>query len=160
MKNASGGRRLAIAGAVAAAVAVGLVGTTAGVASASAAPTGSTEFTKEVFRETIKPWGSVSIPPASCGEGAWLVKDNLAPGRIVPSGVEINEPGGFGIGVNISFPQTRFWSEGLNVMAGNHGFTSPATATNWSPFLDQELLVKLHCTTDRSKALTWGVLLP
>jgi hypothetical protein len=45
-------------------------------------------------------------------------------------------------------------------MAGNHGFTSPATATNWSPFLDQELVVKLHCTTDRSKAMTWGVLLP
>ncbi|HEU4998935.1 MAG TPA: hypothetical protein VFT68_08320 [Lapillicoccus sp.] len=153
-------RRAARAVILASLVTVGIVGGVAAAATASDGTAGTTEFTKVVFRETIGPWKSVNLPPASCGDDAWLVKAPLAPGRIVPNGVEITEPGGFGIGVNISFPQTRFWGEGLNVMAGNHGYTSPATATNWSPFLDQELTVTLHCTTDRSKADTWGVLLP
>jgi hypothetical protein len=159
MKKATRGRS-ARAATVASLVAVGIVGGVAGAATASDGVAGTTEFTKVVFTETIGPWKSVSLPPASCGDGAWLVKQPLAPGRIVPNGVEITEPGGLGIGVNISFPQTRFWEEGLNVMAGNHGYTSPATATNWNPLVDQELTVTLHCTTDRSKADTWGVLLP
>jgi hypothetical protein len=160
MKKSSSRRRTVRTAIVASAVALGVVGGAAGAATAADASAGSTEFTKVVYRETLAPWQSVSIPPASCGDGAWLVKEPLAPGRIVPNGVEITEPGGFGIGVNISFPQTRFRGEGLNAMAGNHGYTSPATATNWSPFLHQQLTVTLHCTTDRSKADTWGVLLP
>jgi hypothetical protein len=158
--NKSTRRRSARATVVASLVASGIVGGVAGAATASDGTAGTTEFTKVVYRETLAPWQSVSLPPASCGDGAWLVREALAPGRIVPNGVEITEPGGLGIGVNISFAQTRFWGEGINAMAGNHGYTSPATATNWSPFLHQQLTVTLHCTTDRSKAYTWGVLLP
>ena len=158
--NKSTRRRSARAAIVASLVAVGIVGGVAGVATASDGTTGSTEFTKVVFKESIGPWKSVNLPPASCGDHAWLVRGLLAPGRIVPDGVEITEPGGLGIGVNISFTQKRVWSEGLNVIAGAYGYDSPATATNWSPLLTQELTVTLHCTTDRSKAYTWGVLLP
>lgn len=139
-------RRWVVLAAVIASATVGIVGSSA----TSAAASGSTEYTVDAFRETIKGWDSVSIPSASCGDG-WLTREDLAPGRIVPRGVEIIEPGL--VGVSIPWNQTRYWEEGPTLMSGVHGIDGlSATATNWDPLQPRELVVRLHCTTDRTKA--------
>jgi hypothetical protein len=49
-----------------------------------------------MFRETIKPWDSITVPSMACPTG-WLVDKDLAPGRYVPKGVEVVEPGLVGV---------------------------------------------------------------
>jgi hypothetical protein len=139
-------RRWMVLAAVITSATVGIVGSSA----TSAAASGATEYTVEAFRETIQGWDSVSIPSASCGDG-WLTREDLAPGRIVPRGVEVIEPGL--VGVSIPWNQTRYWEEGPTLMSGVHGIDGlSATATNWDPLQPRELVVRLHCTTDRTKA--------
>ena len=70
---------LALAAASTAAVVIGL-----GVTAASAT-TSSDTVTVEAFRETVKPWDSISIPSLSCPTG-WLVDENLSPSRYAPMG--------------------------------------------------------------------------
>ena len=120
-------RRWVVLAAVIASAAVGIVGASA----TSAAASGSTEYTVEAFRETIRGWGSVSIPSASCGDG-WPTREDLAPGRIVPRGGEIIEPGWSAS--RSPWNQTRYWEEGPTLMSGVHGIDGfSASATNWDP---------------------------
>jgi hypothetical protein len=142
------GRRLAVAGLIGAATVAGVV-LSADIASAGpSASTANGSQTYEKFRETIKPWDSITIPTMVCHQG-WLVDQDYSPGRIVPRGVEITGDSG-SIGTTIS--HTKFGSGGLRANYGTDAMKGNSTATNWDPFSSHELVVKLHCTTDPSQA--------
>lgn len=69
-----------------------------GVTTASAAATTSTAsdtVTVEAFRETVKPWDSITIPSLSCPDGSWLTDEDVSPGRGVPRGVEVTGDSGW-----------------------------------------------------------------
>ena len=122
-----------------------------GVTSASASTTSSDTVT-EVFRETIKPWDSITVPSMACPTG-WLVDKDLAPGRYVPKGVEVVEPGL--VGVTITATDFEYGHDGdktVNPITGTMSSRGISTATNWDPFGSRELVIKFHCTTDIAKA--------
>ena len=159
MKKKSRGHRLAIAGFLAAAVATGVVvagatGAVAAPASAANVTPQSTETTVRAFTVTLPPWHSVKIPKASCPAGLNLVNRDLSPGRIVPRGVEVIEPGGIGVHIN----QASFWSyyEGDSEFRVYNGLSGKdiTEATNWDPFTTHELKIDLHCTTDLAASST------
>jgi hypothetical protein len=158
MMTKSSGRRAALAGLVAAAAATGILvaGATAAAAAPSAAPAPSadnvqpqsTETTLRAFTVTLPPWHSVKIPKAACPAGMNLVDRDLSPGRIVPRGVEVKEPGA--IGVTIS--QASYWSYyderfEYRVYTGLSG-SDIREATNWDPFASHDLTIDLHCTSN------------
>jgi hypothetical protein len=150
-RRMSTGRRLAVAGLIGATTMAGVV---LGADIASAGPTASTAdgsqtYTIEKFRETIKPWDSITIPTMICNSG-WLVDQDYSPGRLVPRGVEITGDSGL-IGTTIS--HTKFGSDGgIRANYGTDALKGNSTATNWDPFSSHELVVNLHCTTDPSQA--------
>ena len=126
-----------------------------GATTASAAGTAGETFTVEAFRESVKPWDSIKIPSLSCPRG-YLYDENLSPGRIVPKGVQVLEPGG--IGVTISevkgLTTTDWWNRTYHVTSGTDADRGPSSATNWDPFTSHELVINLTCTTDLTKAAT------
>lgn len=136
-------RTVAIAAAVTGAV-VGL-----GVGTASAHDGSITK--REVFRQTIKPWETVQIPKLSCPPGSYLENRHLAPGRIVPKGLEVIEPGAIGVTINEVTKEDVFWGGTLYSM---HVGTDPdrlysvSSATNWDLFSSHELVINLSCTTE------------
>ena len=128
-----------------------------GLGAATAAASGSTSsdsYTVEAFRETIKPWDSITIPSLTCPTG-YLENVNLSPGRIVPNGVEVTGDSG-PIGTTIahvkSIGVTNYWNQIYHPAIGTQG--TPSSATNWDPFSSHELVVNLRCTTDLNTALT------
>lgn len=127
------------------------------VAAQEARASGQTEYSFEAFRETLAGFASIHVPGMTCPSGAWLQNVDLSPGRVVPRGVQVIEPGGVGVtiphasrdrhsGEKSTFG-TTFKLEGTD-RAGN------ASATNWDPFSSRELVINLHCTTDPGKAAT------
>jgi hypothetical protein len=146
------GRRLAVAGLIGAATVAGVVlgADIASAGSSASTADGSQTYTVEKFRETIKPWDSITIPTMVCHSG-WLVDQDYSPGRIVPRGVEITGDSGW-IGTTIS--HTKFGSDysGIRANYGTDALKGNSTATNWDPFSSHELVVNLHCTTDPSQA--------
>jgi len=104
---------------------------------AAAAATGS-DYSFVAFRETIKPWDSISIPSVAC-QGNYLQNKHFSPGRLVPNGVEVVEPGGIGVTI------TKATATGIDSVNGQ------SSATNWG-FTNQELAIVLHCTKDPAKA--------
>lgn len=117
---------------------------------------GLTEYSFEAFRSTLSGFQSIGIPGMTCPSG-WLQNAALSPGRIVPLGVQVIEPGGIGVTIpkasrdSNSGEQTTLGTtyklEGTD-RAGN------GTATNWDPISSRELVINLHCTTDPGKAAT------
>ncbi|WP_031155533.1 hypothetical protein [Streptomyces xanthophaeus] len=69
----------------------------------------------------------------------------LGGGRIVPRGVQVNEPGGVGV----TIPEANWENTSTGVYATG---TRQGSATNWDPITAHELTVTLHCTTDQTKA--------
>ena len=136
-------RTVAIAAAVTGAV-VGL-----GVGTASAHDGSITK--REVFRQTIKPWETVQITELSCPPGSYLENRHLAPGRIVPKGLEVIEPGAIGVTIN-EVTKTDVFYEGT--VYNMHTGTDPdrlysiSSATNWDPFNPQQLVINLSCTNE------------
>ena len=143
-----------------AAVALATAGTAAliagvGVTTASATTTSSDTVTIESFRETIKPWDSISIPSMSCPSGSWLIDQHLSPGRGVPRGVEVTGDSGW-IGTTISAMDHEYVTvEGVGgtklqyrPITGTTNERGVSTATNWDAFSSHELVINLHCTTD------------
>jgi hypothetical protein len=104
---------------------------------AAAAATG-TEYSFVAFRETIKPWDSINIPSVAC-QFNYLQDKHFSPGRLVPKGVQVVEPGGIGVTI------TKGTSSGIDSARGQ------SSATNWA-FTNQELVIVLHCTKDPAKA--------
>lgn len=157
MKNKSRRHRFALAGLLAATAATGIVvvgATGAAAASADHVQPLSTETTVRAFTVTLPPWHSVKIPQASCPAGMNLVDRDLSPGRIVPRGVEVIEPGGIGVHINQasfwSYYEDRFEYRVYNGLSGK----DITEATNWDPFTTHELKIDLHCTTDLSASST------
>jgi hypothetical protein len=123
-----------------------------GVTTASAAST-STETVTEALRETIKPWDSITVPSMACPSGSWLLNKDLSPGRYVPLGVEVVEPGLIGVTITGTDYQHAYGgNKSSNPITGTLSHVGISTATNWDPFGSRELVVKLHCTTDITKA--------
>ena len=141
--------KIALAAAAAAAVVTGV-----GVSAATAASTTSADtYSFEAFRETINPWDSISIPALSCPTGYF--KDvELSPGRIVPKGVEVLEPNAIGVTIAAvkSVPVTDWWNTQHHPVTATDPDSGFSTATNWDPISSHELIIRLHCTTDLSKA--------
>ncbi|HEU5000256.1 MAG TPA: hypothetical protein VFT68_15040 [Lapillicoccus sp.] len=154
MKNTSRGRRTVLAALVATAAAAGVAVAAAPGAAASGDTPQWTETTVEAFRVTLPPWHSVKIPKASCPVGMNLVDRDYSPGRIVPKGVEVKEPGGIGVTIN----QASYWTYyeggfGYRVYNGLSG-SDIREATNWDPFSSHELVIDLHCTTNLENSST------
>ena len=154
MKKNNRGRRVVLAALVATAAAAGMAVAAAPGAAASSETPQWTETTVEAFRVTLPPWHSVKIPKASCPAGMNLVDRDYSPGRIVPRGVEVKEPGG--IGVTIS--QASYWTyyeggSGYRVYTGLSG-SDIREATNWDPFTSHDLVIDLHCTTNLENSST------
>jgi hypothetical protein len=136
---------LATAGAAAAIAGIG-------VTPASAATTSGATTVTETFRETIKPFDSITVPSMSCPTG-WLVNKELSPGRYVPLGVEVIEPGLIGVTITgTDYDHGYGGNKKSNPMKGTLSHIGVSTATNWDPFGSRELVIKLHCTTDVTKA--------
>jgi hypothetical protein len=109
--------------------------------------------TYEVFREAVKPWDSIRIPSRSCPAG-YLHNQNYSPGRIVPAGVEVVEPGG--VGVTITKSTGPVWVEKDRLVQPITGFDadhSYSGASNWDPFSSHEVVIKLHCTLNTDHAV-------
>ena len=122
-----------------------------GVSTASAASTSSDTVT-EAFRETIKPWDSVAVPSMACPAG-WLVNKDLSTGRYVPLGVEVVEPGLIGVTITgRDYDHAYGGDKNSNPIKGTLSTGSFSSATNWDPLGSRELVIKLHCTTDITKA--------
>ena len=149
-------RRIVIAGLVATAASAGIIAVGAGSASATDAvpQPAPTDQTVEVFRATIKPLDSITIPSTSCGENYLLENKDVSPGRIVPRGVEITGDSAW-IGTTITHSAYRSHNpKGTEVWLhnGTDASKGASTATNWDPFASHELVVNLHCTLDWGKA--------
>lgn len=151
MKN-SRTRRLVIGGVTAVALAGGAAVASATGAAAEHVQPQNTDTIVRAFTVTLPPWHSVKIPAASCPAGMNLVDQDYSPSRIVPRGVQVNEPGGIGVHIN----QGSFWTyfeDGYeyNVFTGLSG-KDITEATNWDPTSSRTLTIDLHCTTDLSKS--------
>jgi hypothetical protein len=148
--------KVVLATVTAAAAVVGL-----GVTTASASGASSDTVVVPRFHESVKPWDSITIPAMSCPEGSYLVDQHLSPGRLVPQGVEVTElrnglePAG---AVGVTIRDAR--AVAVEVTPG--GYALPlvgtradrgfSTATNWDPAASHTIVIRLHCTTDLSKA--------
>jgi len=126
-----------------------------GVTTASASTTSSDTTTIEAFRESIKPWDSITIPSLSCPGGSWLKDENLSPGRGVPHGVEVTGESGW-IGTTISANEREYVKDAYDVVyrpiTGTTSSRGVSTATNWDMFASHELVIKIHCTTNLYEA--------
>ena len=152
--------KVVLATVTAAAAVVGL-GVTAVSASSAASDATSDTVVVPRFYESIKPWDSITIPALSCPEGSYLVDEHLSPGRLVPKGVEVTElrngiePAG-AVGVTIRDARAvavevkpGAYALPLVGTRADRGFSS---ATNWDPGASHTIVIRLHCTTDLSKA--------
>jgi hypothetical protein len=138
---------------VASSAAALIVGVGLSAASASTTSTASSDTTViEGFRETIKPWDSITVSSMSCPSGSWLLNKDLSPGRYVPLGVEVVEPGLIGVTITGRAYDEANGNANSAPITGTRIDGAISTATNWDPFGSRELVVKLHCTTDLSKA--------
>jgi len=154
MKKMPRGRRAVLAGLLVTAAAAGVAVAAAPGAAAHSDPPQWTETTVEAYRVTLPPWNSTKIPKASCPTGMNLVDRDYSPGRIVPRGVEVTEPGFIGVHIN----QASFWSYydenwEHRVYTGLSG-SDIREATNWDPFASHELVITLHCTTNLENSST------
>jgi len=134
------------------AAAAALSGVGAGLAAAdSPAPSSTTNYTVDGMRQYIRPLESITVPTMLCGSGGYLQDREYSPGRIVPPGVQVIEPGGVGVTItNPTYgsmdPTGSFWP-----LIGTDGKRGWYTVTNWD-LTGHEQLVKLHCTTDINQA--------
>jgi hypothetical protein len=111
--------------------------------------------TYEVLREVVKPWDSIRIPSASC-PGGYLHNHNYSPGRMVPAGVEVVEPGGVGVTIAKGAEKGPVWTENGRLVQPIDGWDADQAysgATNWDPFASHEVVIKVHCTWDTDHAV-------
>lgn len=133
---------LLVAGAAAA-----LAGIGGGIAAAEGQTTSSQEWVVDAFSERVKPFDSITIPSLSCG-GGYLKDVDYSPGRGVPRGVEVIEPGG--VGVTITHPKYGYMDPTGSwwPTTGTDQHRGWSYATNWDPFSGHDLSIKLHCTSN------------
>lgn len=136
------------------AIAAVVTGAVVGLGVGTAAAHDGSITKHEVFRATIKPWETVQIPQLSCPPGTYLENRHLAPGRIVPKGLEVSEPGSIGVTIN-EVTKTDVYYEGTTY--NMHTGTDPdrlysiSSATNWDPISSRDLVITLSCTNEVSE---------
>jgi hypothetical protein len=153
-KRSTSGRSLGVTGKIVLATAFAAAAVAGvGVTAASASVFGNESSTVEAFRETIKPWDSITISSLSCPSG-YLENTVYSSGRILPKGVEIVDGGAIGTTITDvkSTGVTDYWNRTYHPATGTDSSQGWSTATNWDPFASHELVIRLHCTTDLSKA--------
>ena len=134
--------RSAAAATIATAIAAGGLLVGAGSAQAS-----GTLTTVQGYRVTLGPLQSDVLPDMKCPAGSYLYNYNYSPGRLVPHGVQVVEPGGVGVsmgGATLAAVQPTGLPLGVQVYDGT---TGPASATNWD-LSSHELVINLVCTTN------------
>jgi hypothetical protein len=102
----------------------------------------------ERYRVTLSPWQSDGLPDMKCPAGTYLRNHDYSPGRRVPPGVQVLEPGGVGVsiyGITLAATQPTGLPLGVQVYDGTGG---TASASNWDPFSSHELVINLVCTTN------------
>jgi hypothetical protein len=138
-----------LAKAVAVVLAAGACATGMAVAATPAfASTASSDETVLVYRAELKGLQSVSLPDYQCpADHAWLKDANLAPGRIVPPGVSVDEPGSIGVTIQHAHNGTGNLAVGWN--------SDESSATNWD--VNSHLLsISATCTNDPDQAYSAG----
>jgi hypothetical protein len=132
--------------------AAAMTGIGAGLA-AAASPTASstTNYTVEGMRQYIRPLESITVPTMLCGSGGYLQDRDYSPGRIVPRGVQVIEPGGVGVTITNPTYGSMDPTGSFRPLIGTYGHSGWSSATNWA-FTGHELQINLHCTTDINQA--------
>ncbi|BBZ66541.1 hypothetical protein MINS_19700 [Mycolicibacterium insubricum] len=85
-------------------------------------------------------------------EAKYLTRGHLAPGRIVPDGIEVIEDGGIGVNMNSHYgarEEGRARSGATIIVEPING--GEGTATNWNTFGRKVKLIA-HCTSDKNKS--------
>ncbi len=118
----------------------------AGVAGADTPPAYSSNRVL-VADVTLHGWQGVTLNGWHCDSAhPWLVNTNYSPGRIVPAGVEVDEPGGVGVTLGGDYTSGE-----MNAVNGwSNGGDS---AMNWD-VVDRHLQIWAHCTNDPYLAYT------
>ena len=114
---------------------------------AGSAQASGTVTTVERYRVTLGPLQSDGLPDMKCPAGSYLHNYNYSPGRLVPPGVQVIEPGGVGVsmgGATLAAVQPTGLPLGVQVYDSTAG---PASATNWA-LTSHELVINLVCTTN------------
>ncbi|MGD9985156.1 hypothetical protein [Pseudonocardia sp.] len=130
---------LAVGGAM-----LGAAPASAATPAASAATGVPADETVQAYRAQLNGLQTVHLDDFQCpADHPWLEDANLSPGRIVPPGVDVDEPGS--IGVTIS-------SEKADASGLTTGFSGEgSSATNWDVHA-HVLAVSAVCTADRAQA--------
>ena len=132
------------------AAAAALSGVGAGLAAAdSPAPSSTTNYTVDGMRQYIRPLESITVPTMLCGSGGYLQDREYSPGRMVPQGGEVIEPGGVGVIIKAPTYGPVDPTGSFRPAIGTDERLS--SATNWDLTV-HELQIKLHCTTDINQA--------
>ena len=114
---------------------------------AGSAQASGTVTSVEGYRATLAPLQSVGLPDMKCPAGSYLYNVNYSPGRLVPHGVQVIEPGGVGVsmsGATVAAVQPTGLPIGVQVKDAT---TGPSSATNWD-LSSHELVINLVCTTN------------
>jgi len=82
----------------------------------------------------------------------YLTGERYSPGRIVPTGVQINEPGGIGVTItSIMHKRGTLKADGDGITVDYPiGILSGGSATNWVPLTTKSYSITLHCTANSS----------
>lgn len=132
-----------------------LSGIGAGLAAAdspapSSTSTSTTEYTVDGLSQYIRPWELINIPTMLCGPGGYLQDREYSPGRMVPRGVQVTEPGGVAVIIRNPVYGPVDPTGSFRPAIGSDG--SIASATNWM-MTTGWLQITLHCTTDINHAV-------
>lgn len=104
------------------------------------------------WKHTVKGWSTSYIESFTCpSDVPYLYKEQLAPRRSVPTGVEVYETGGFGVGVTIHPYDWTVTDHRDGYAHGGYlnGWTKGdfTSATNWIP-ADSTVHIYANCTDD------------
>lgn len=103
-------------------------------------PTAYSEKMVEAFNTSLDGLHSTGIPAFTCpADHPWLVNQNLSPGRIVPNGVQVDEPGSIGVTIPNDTDDSGDVANGWQ--------SGGASATNWD-VSTHSMIIYAHCTND------------
>lgn len=140
---------LGIAAAGSAAAATAPSSATASGSAAAAVDQSQTDVRVLAWYSTVFKGSTIAPPKMTCPPGHFLIDEDYSPGRWVPRGVQVVEPGG--LGVTISNDQLEPTPDGVHVAAVGTETDGLNSVTNWDPFTDHDVEIYLNCTTDLDK---------
>ena len=132
---------------LAATVAAATIAAGVSLLEAGSAAASGTLTSVEGYRATLAPLQSVGLPDMKCPAGSYLYNADYSPGRLVPNGVQVVEPGGVGVsmgGATFAATQPKGLPIGVQVYDAT---TGPSSATNWD-LSSHQLVINIICTTN------------